>query len=358
MMPPTEKSNMGAVLHGAEDLRYEPVAHEKIAPGKVRLKLGAAGICGSDQHYFRHGRMGKFVLQSPVALGHEMSGDVIEVGPGVKGLSVGDRVVVDPALVCGQCEPCRQGRANLCKRVKFMGSASHRPHLHGGMREEFVVEDSRCVAVPSNVDHELLAFSEPLSVALHATARAGDLLGRDVMIAGGGTIGSLIAACARSAGARCICVSDPSNTRRNIALKMGATETINPEERTWIDACDADGGLFDVTFEASGHPSAFEDVVRCTRAGGKAVLVGMIPTMKCQVPFNHMTIREIDLISTFRQNGVFSRAVSMLVNGQINPRPIHSGTFPLADVRAAFNASFDQKSHIKVLLKGPALENG
>ena len=345
-------SPMGAVLHGAGDLRFEAVGQEPVGPHDLRISLGAAGICGSDQHYFRHGRMGPFTLKSPFALGHEMSGDIVEAGSEVTDFAVGERVVIDPALTCGRCRPCRMGRANLCRNVAFMGSASHDPHLSGGYRDSFVVDAARCIKVPSDAPHSLVAVTEPLSVAVHAVERAGTLLGRDVIIAGAGTIGTLLAATARAAGAARVCVSDPSAFRRDIALRMGATDVIDPTGQDGIDRIDAEGGAFDVGFEASGNPQAFYDTIRMIRRGGKAVLVGMIPTTDCRVPFNHMTTREIDLVSTFRQNGVFGRAARMLVDGVIDPTPILTGTFDLADVHDAFRASFDTQRHVKVLLTG------
>ncbi|CAN0656525.1 L-idonate 5-dehydrogenase (plasmid) [Nitratireductor aquimarinus] len=345
-------SIMGAMLHGPEDLRYEQVRAEPLGADELRIRLGAAGICGSDQHYFRHARMGSFMLKAPFVLGHEMSGDVIEAGPDVAGFAPGDRVVVDPALTCGSCPSCRAGRANLCHNVQFMGSASHDPHLDGGYRDSFVVKAVRCVKVPAETPHEIIALTEPLSIAVHAVERAGALLGRDVVITGGGTIGCLIAATARAAGAARICVSDPSQFRRDTALKMGATDVIDPMRREAVETLDAAGGAFDIGFEASGNAAGLNDCVRMISRGGKAVLVGMIPTMECTVPFNHMTTREIDLVSTFRQNAVFARSASMLVDGRIDPRPIVTGSYRLADLREAFAASFESERHIKVLLLG------
>lgn len=348
----TPSAPLGAVLHGPKDLRLQPVPAESLGPRDVRVTLGAAGICGSDQHYFHNARMGNFVLKTPFALGHEMSGDISECGAEVEGLSPGDRVVVDPALTCGQCPACRAGRNNLCHNVQFMGSASHDPHLDGGYRESFVVDARRCVKVPGDTPHTLLCVTEPLSVAVHAVERAGPVLGRDVAIAGAGTIGSLIAAVVRAGGATRVCVSDPSPFRRETALRMGATDVMDPGVGDLVSVIDARGGEFDISFEASGHPSALVDVVRMTRRGGRAILVGMIPSQSCEVPFNPMTAREIDLISTFRQNNVFERSARMLVDGTIDPAPIVTGEFPLAEVLEAFKASFQAEQHIKVLLTG------
>lgn len=346
----TLSSPLGAVLHGPKDLRLEPVLIEPLGPRDVRVSLGAAGICGSDQHYYHNARMGDFVLQSPFALGHEMSGDITACGEEVEGFAPGDRVVIDPALTCGHCPGCRSGRSNLCHNVKFMGSASHVPHLDGGYRESFVVSEQRCVKVPRNTPHNILCVTEPLSVAVHAVERAGPMLGRKVVIAGAGTIGTLLASVVKAAGAARVCVSDPSVFRRNRALEMGATDVMDPQVGEIVPEIDARGGAFDVAFEASGHPSAFKDIVCMTRRGGRAVLVGMIPSQSCEVPFNQLTAREIDLVSTFRQNNVFERSAQMLIDGVINPSPIITAQFSLNSVLDAFRASFRVEEHIKVLL--------
>lgn len=340
------------VLHGASDMRLESIAAEPLTDSSVRVRLGAAGICGSDQHYFTRGQMGAFAMREPFVLGHEMSGDVIELGAGVTDLALGDRVVIDPALNCGACPPCRSGRVNLCEDVRFMGSASRFPHLNGGFREQFVVERVRCLPVPAGSPHELIVFAEPLSVALHALRRAGNLFGARVMVAGAGTIGCLITAALRAAGAGRIYVSDPSPWRREVALRMGATSVLDPTDGTSVDLWDKAGGNFDAGFEASGHPGAFNDLVRSTTRGGKVVLVGMIPSSTCHVPFHLLTVREIDLVSTFRQNGVFQQAIDMLLGGAIDPTPILSAQFELDDFAAAFACSFERDKSLKVLLLG------
>lgn len=343
----------GCVLHGANDLRYEEVPDEELTQDSVRVRLGAGGICGSDQHYFKQGRMGNFLLRHPLVLGHEMSGDVIAAGSAVTNVKVGDRIVVDPAKTCGRCHSCREGRQNLCENVEFMGSASRYPHLPGGFRDEFVVESVRCIKVSVTAPHELLVFTEPLSVALHAVQRAGSLFGKKVLVAGAGTIGTLISASAKAAGASEVVVTDLSASRRRIALDMGADRVLDPDgDADAVKAWDADGGAFDVAFEATGSRPAFQDMVKSTRRGGKVVLVGMIPSSDCHVPFHHMTTREIDLVSTFRQNRVFDLAAQMLVSGAIDPRPILTARYPLAECLHAFDESFDREKNIKVVLLG------
>lgn len=341
------------VLYGPRDVRIEERPGEPVRAHDVRIRLGAAGICGSDQHYFESGRVGSFVIRQPLIPGHEMCGDVTEVGESVASLKVGDRVVVDPAMTCDRCDACRRGLSNLCMNVEFMGSASCYPHIPGGFRTEFVVHGSRCHATPASVGHEVLVFAEPLSIALHAAQRAGSLLGKRILVAGAGTIGALIASVARAAGAEEIIVSDLSARRRQVALSMGATRVIDPvadadHMRQWDEA----GGVFDLGFEATGNRQALASIIRSVRRGGKAVLVGMLPSGDCDVPFHHMSTREIDLVSTFRQNNVFRQAVDMLVSGNVDPLPVLTSTFPLDAAHSAFEASLDREANIKVIFVG------
>lgn len=338
------------ILYGPKDVRIEQRPAEILGSAEVRVRMGAAGICGSDQHYYEIGRVGSFVLRQPLVPGHEMCGDIIEVGSGVTTVRPGDRVAVDPAMTCGRCDACRRGLANLCTNVQFMGSASCYPHIAGGFRSEFVVHVERCHVAPATVPHEVLVFAEPLSIALHAAQRAGTLLGKRIFIAGAGTIGTLIAAVARAAGASEIVVSDFSAQRRQIALSMGANRTLDPaagaaEMRTW----DEMGGAFDIGFEATGSRHALPDVIRSITRGGRAILVGMIPTGECDLPFHHMSTREIDLVSTFRQNNVFKQAVDMLASGSVDPAPILTSAFGLDAAQRAFEASLDRDTNIKVI---------
>lgn len=338
------------VLYGPRDVRIEERQAEALGSGDVRVRMGAAGICGSDQHYYEIGRVGSFVLRQPLIPGHEMSGDILEVGTGVTGLKPGDRVVVDPSRICGHCDACRRGLANLCLNVQFMGSASCFPHIPGGFRAEFVVHQSRCHSAPASVAHQVLVFSEPLSIALHAAQRAGSLLGKRVLIAGAGTIGALIAAAAKAAGAGEILVSDLSARRREVVRSMGATRVFDPvaeadEMRRWDEA----GGTFDLGFEATGSQKALPGLIRSIRRGGKAILVGMLPSGECELPFHHMSTREIDLVSTFRQNNVFKQAVEMLVACAVDPSPILTSAFGLDAARSAFEASLDREANIKVI---------
>lgn len=252
---------LNCAIHGAEDLRLVEQAPEPLGPTQVRVGVKAVGICGSDLHYYRHGRVGDFVIREPLTPGHEASGQVLEVGSAVTAVKPGDRVALDPARTCGVCRDRRQGDSNHCEAVFFFGSASRYPHMQGAMREQVVVQEKQCVPVPDSLSFQLAAFGEPLAVALHAVRSAGTLLGKTVMVVGAGPIGALVLMAARLAGASQVIVVDIVDQTLATCAKVGATRTINAAaEPGALDELAAGKGTVDVCFEASattpGWPTA------------------------------------------------------------------------------------------------------
>jgi L-idonate 5-dehydrogenase len=173
-----------ATLFGPEDLRMVERPLDPLAAGMVRIRFGAGGICGSDMHYYRHARTGDFVVTSPLVLGHEIAGEVIEIAGTAPGLKTGDRVAVNPSRWCGRCKPCGEGRPNLCENIFFMGSASKTPHMQGGFASMFDAIPAQCVKIPDHVSYQAAALAEPLAVCLHAVARAGDVSGKNAVLFG------------------------------------------------------------------------------------------------------------------------------------------------------------------------------
>lgn len=244
---------LNCTIHGAQDLRLDTSDPQPLEPSQVRVGVKAVGICGSDLHYFRHGRVGDFVIREPLTPGHEASGQVLEVGADVTAVKPGDRVALDPARTCGVCRYCRQGDSNHCEAVHFFGSASRYPHMQGAMREEVVVQEGQCVPVPDSLSFELAAFGEPLAVALHAVRSAGSLLGKTAMVVGAGPIGALILMAARLAGASRVIVVDIVDQTLAACARVGASQTINAAtDPGALDALAAGKGSVDVCFEASG----------------------------------------------------------------------------------------------------------
>jgi L-idonate 5-dehydrogenase len=340
------------VLHAAEDLRIESRALPPLAPQEVRLRVRAGGICGSDLHYFFHGRVGDFVIREPLVPGHEFAGEIAEVGSAVQRLAPGMRVCVNPARTCGTCPRCREGRSNLCERVFFMGSASKFPHMHGGFAEYATVAEGQCFPISGELPFAEMALAEPLSVALHAAHRAGNLLGQRVLVTGAGPIGQLVMLAARRGGAAHLAITDMIDPPLEAARRMGADAGFNVAGgiAALQEAAAATGG-YDVVFEASGASAGLNAALMAVRAGGVVVQVGSLPGGETPVLANRIMAREIDLRGAFRFGEVFGDAVTCLEKRLIDVRPLLTARFPMAEAGAAFAAARDRAHNLKVVIE-------
>jgi L-idonate 5-dehydrogenase len=339
------------VLHAARDLRLEERPLVPLGPDQVRLRFGAGGICGSDLHYYFEGRVGDFAVREPLILGHEVAGDVVEVGAEVARVRIGDRVAVNPSQPCWRCPACQAGRTNLCARMTFYGSAAVFPHVQGAFQEQLVCAEAQCHVVPRAIPHSTAAMAEPLAVCLHAVKRAGPLLGSHVLITGSGPIGALTCLAARAAGAAHITVTDIVAPPLEVARQVGADLTIDvAHEPERIEAAKADKGRVDVAIEASGSPRALLTCLECTRPGGRIVQLGMLPSGEIALPLTKITPKELELVGTFRFHEEFGEAVQALVSGRLDVSPVLSGTFAAGQRDAAFAAAADRQNHMKVQL--------
>ena len=340
-------------IHGAKDLRVEERPAPVPAAGDVLVRFGAGGICGSDLHYYHDGGVGDFRLREPMVLGHEVAGEVAAVGAGVDAVREGDRVAVDPARPCRDCPECLAGHANLCRRMRFFGSAARFPHVPGAFAEFFTAADFQCVPVSATLPLRVAACAEPLAVALHAVARAGDaVLGGRALVTGAGPIGVLVAAAARAAGAAEVVVTDLLEEPLTVARAMGATATCDtrarPEE--FADTYERGRGVFDVAFEAAGNARALGSCLRATRPGGRVVQIGILPAGDAAVPINLVTSKELELRGTFRFHREFGWAVRCLTDGRVDVSPMLSAKRPLSDAVAALELAADRCRVMKVSL--------
>ena len=343
---------LAAVCHGKEDLRIDRVEDRPLGPDEVRVAVAFGGICGSDMHYFHRGAVGDFTIREPLALGHEVSGTVVEMGSSVEGLTLGAKAALDPSRPCLRCRYCREGRGNLCLDMRFLGSAGRFPHVQGGFAQHLVLRADQILPVPDDADLLKLSVAEPLSVGLHAVARAGALMGRRVIVTGSGPIGLLTARCARWAGALEVVCTDIEDAPLAVArAAMGATATVNvASDPEGLAEYEVEGGHFDVAFEASGSAAALVSLFNVVRRGGRIVQVGMLPPGLAPVPVNPLQSREIEFVGAFRANGEFRLAVDLIVAGQIDVSAILSDTYPLADAVNAFRRAGDRSQVVKLHL--------
>lgn len=342
---------IACVIHRAKDLQIENRPEPQPGIGEVIIRFGAGGICGSDLHYFHEGRVGNFELREPMILGHELAGEVVEIGQGVTKVRGGQRVAVNPTRPCLHCFYCLSGRSNLCQNVRFFGSASRFPHVQGGFADLFIASEEQCVPIPDSLSYSAAACAEPLAVTLHAVARAGSLLGRRVLITGAGPIGILSVAAARLAGASEIVITDLFDEPLAVAERMGASRVVNVKTAAaHLETFVQDGGYFAVSIEASGNIRGLENCIDATQAGGRIVQVGIFPPGNPGTPLNKLLAKELELFGTFRFHEEFRWAVQALTTGKIDVDPILSAQFTFPDAIKAFELASDRRKAVKVSL--------
>ena len=333
-------------IHAKDDLRIDSDAEPAIGPGEVLIRLGAGGICGSDIHYYFEGRNGSFIIREPLVPGHEASGIVAKVGEGVTRVVPGDKIAVSPSQACGRCDYCREGREHLCRNMRFLGSASIYPHVQGMFAEYFVLGERQCYPVAGDVTLGELAFAEPLAVGLHAVNRAGDLLGKSVLVTGAGTIGCLTMLAARLKGATSVTASDVLDRPLATAREVGAARTIRADREP--DALASP--QFDVAFEASGSLAALKACIAAVKRGGTVVQVGTLPHEPLTFVVNEIMVKELDFKGAFRWGIEFDWSVEYIASGRIDVRPLLSRQFPLTQAAEAFELARDKTRSTKVQL--------
>ncbi|MDU8909805.1 L-idonate 5-dehydrogenase [Aestuariicoccus sp. MJ-SS9] len=334
--------------HAARDLRLQDVTIADPGPGEVRIRLARGGICGSDLHYYNHGGFGAVRLREPMILGHEVAGHVTALGDGVTGLEPGDLVAISPSRSCRACEECLRGLPNQCLNMRFYGSAMPFPHIQGAFRQEIVADAAQCVPA-AGLSPAQAAMAEPLAVTLHAVRRAGELLGKTVLVTGCGPIGALAILAARRAGAGRIIATDIADRALAFAREAGADDTLNTA--TIPDALapfTAGKGQIDVLFECSGAQPALAGAIPALRPQGTIVQLGLSGDMS--LPMMQITAKELHLIGSFRFHSEFATAVTLMQKGLIVVDPLITHDFPLAEYQSAFDTAADRAKAMKVQL--------
>jgi L-idonate 5-dehydrogenase len=309
----------------------------------VAVDVVHGGICGSDLHYVSSGAAGASVIREPLVLGHEVVGRVRAAGEGTGAAWVpGTPVAVHPATPCGRCPECLAGRRNVCRRTRYLGSAAHLPHVQGGFTDVLVVPAAQVLPLPPGLGLRLAALTEPLSVALHAVSRAGDVAGRRVLVTGAGPIGLLVVAVLASRGAAEVVVSDLVEEAMALGLRGGATGTAR--------AGSADVPVdVDVAVEASGSSRGLAACLGAVRRGGTVVQLGLLPLGDVPFPGSALVTHEVDLRGAFRFDAEFPEALDLLAGG-LPVGPVITHTAGLDDLPATFALAADRTVASKVLL--------
>lgn len=332
---------------GKMEIVEEPVP--EAGQGQVLVRIEYNGICGSDVHFFKDGRVGDCVLTDKFVLGHEVSGTVVELGEGVENLNVGDRVALEPGYACGKCEFCKSGRYNLCPDVKFFAA----PPVRGALQEYVAHPADMCFKLPDNVSTMEGALVEPLAVGLHATGLGNVGLGQSVLILGAGCIGLVTLLSARARGASKIIVADLYEKRLEYAREMGADVTINAQTE------DVSGRIReilkegpDVVLETAGSPATIAQTAHIAKRGGTIVLVGMSAQSEISYNFFQIMEKEATVKCVFRYRNLYPTAIAAIASGSINVKQIVTHEFSLEDSNLAFDTVVkDARNVVKGIIK-------
>lgn len=327
-----------AVLYKPLDMRIEEVDIPQISPRDVLVRTRVVGICGSDVHYFQHGRIGSFVVEKPHILGHEFSGDIVELGDEVTGLEVGQRVVVEPGRTCGKCRYCREGRYNLCSEMRFHGTPPH-----NGAFAEYIAVPENVFLMPEKMSYEEGAMIEPLAVGMMAAERGRVSVHDTVAILGAGPIGQMALQAVKAHGVLETYVTDVEDYRLDYAQKYGAKAVINPVEEDVVDTIMkiTDSKGVDVVIEASGAKSAIGQAFEIIRPGGRIVHVGYPPT-DVQVPLTDVIINELDILGVRRYANVFQTAIKSVSLGRALVKPFITHRFPFEKILEGFETHIER----------------
>ncbi len=341
--------------HARRDVRVEEVPEPAARPGEVVVRVAACGLCGSDLHEYLDGPLyiprGPHPLTGqapPVTLGHEFCGQVVEVGPEVSAVRVGERVAVNPCLRCGTCPWCRRGQPNHCARLGSLGLSRD-----GALAPLAAVPAYGCHPLPAAVGDEAGALVEPLAVALHACRRARLTGEEHVAVIGAGPIGLLLVQVLRQRVRGRVAVVEPREARRRLARALGADVAVDPraQDPVAVVAELSEGERAGVAFECVGSAGAFETAFRVTGKGGRVVVVGLVPE---RVPAHLLGLvaHEKEIVGSSAYVDEFQEAFDLLAAGRVRAAPLVTGRIGLADAVAAGLEALlrPEEEHVKILV--------
>ncbi|KAA0022644.1 2,3-butanediol dehydrogenase [Antrihabitans cavernicola] len=347
-----------ARFYGPHDIRIDDIPEPATRPGTVKVEVEWCGICGTDLHEYLDGPIfappadaphpitGETV---PITLGHEFAGVVAEVGAGVDDVRVGERVVVEPYIICGRCDACTQGRYNVCQTLGFVGLSGY-----GGGFSQYVVAERKWIHKLGELGTDVGALVEPLAVAYHAVRLSKAQPSHSALVFGAGPIGLVTTAALRAAGVEQIIVVEPADVRKAKAPIAGADHVIDPTEGNVVEqVLEATGGRgADVSFECAGIDAVLKSAIQSTRAGGTCVNVA-IWGHEAAVAMNDLVFREVNVLGSLAYADDHPATIAMIADGKVDPYQFITGRIDLDDiVKKGFDELVNNKEeNVKILVK-------
>lgn len=335
--------NTAAFLTELEKIEFREVEVPKPGKDEVLVKMEAVGVCGSDIHYYSHGRIGNFVVEFPFVLGHECAGTIVEAGSGVKHLKVGDRVALEPGVPCGSCEFCLSGKYNLCPDVKFFATPPY-----GGCLMNYVAHPAQfAFKLPENVSAVEGALVEPLAIGINAALTGGVKLGDSVVVFGAGCIGLVSLLASKAYGATRVMVVDVIEKRLAVARGMGAV-TLNAKECDVLEEIKklTEGKGAQVVIDCAGTNTTICQTVFAAKSGGTIVWVGLATDTVNGLQIGPVSTKELTVKSIFRYKNLYPTTIAAIADGKINISGIISDRYKFEDTPRAFAGTYKNAQNI------------
>lgn len=321
---------LAALFQGNKKIAIEDYKLPILEKDELLIQVESCGICGTDRQIYE----GKAPSKVPIILGHEFCGIIVEKGNANLKFSIDQKVVIDPNIYCGQCDYCRKGKINFCENLKALGVT-----LNGGFAEYCIVPSSQVYVLPDEFELSKAAFAEPLSCCIRGINNADVKLGDVVVIIGGGTIGLLMVQLVKIAGASKIILIEPDINKKNLAIKLGATNSICPDSENMLKQInDLTQNQIDVVIECVGNKTAVEDAINIAGKGGKVIIFGLAPNdQTINLNLQQIFHKELRIFNSYLNPFTFQSAINLLVNNKIDVKELITRQIRLTDIPTFFS---------------------
>jgi L-iditol 2-dehydrogenase len=324
------------MLTGIREMEMKEVPTPAVVNDKdVLIRMKTLGVCGSDIHYYVSGRIGSQVVRYPFTVGHEGAGQVEAVGKGVTRVKPGDRIAIEPAMPCWECDQCKAGRPHTCRNLRFLGCPGQ---AEGSLSEYIVMPETSCIVIPDSMSYDQAAISEPLAIGVYAVKQSIPMHGARVGILGFGPIGMSVLLPALAMGAKEVYVTDKIDERLQIASRSGAKLTANPLKEDVVEKIKGEvPELLDVAFECCGQQEAIDNAVDLLKPGGSLMIIGIPEFDRWSFPVDKCRHKELRIQNVRRQNEALLPALALMASGKVKVEAMATHRFRFADAKAAFD---------------------
>jgi L-iditol 2-dehydrogenase len=324
------------VLTGIRQMEMQEIPTPKITNDNgVLIKMKVVGVCGSDVHYYSLGKIGNQVVQYPYPVGHEGAGEVVEVGASVTKVKPGDRIAIEPAMPCWECDQCKAGRPHTCRKLRFLGCPGQ---ADGCLSEYIVIPEESCFLISESMSYTEAAISEPLAIGVYAVNQSIPMKGASIGILGFGPIGMSVLIPAIYKGAAKIFVTDLIDERLSIAKDCGATWTVNPLKEDAVAVLKANEPLLlDVVFDCCGKQEAMDQALHMLKPGGKLMSIGIPEFDRWSFNVDQLRHKEICIQSVRRQNHCVEETLELMASKKVNVEKMPTHRFSFERTKEAFD---------------------